>query len=322
MSNYWWGKHACITGGAGLVGSMLVQLLLDAGARVIVLDDLSRGTTQIESKHARYVVGDAGDKQMCAKWFVGADAVFNLAAYVAGIGYNRTHNNEMFLNNIRLQVAPVMAAAEVGVPRFLQTSSVCIYAEDRQNPCRESDIGGEPNAANAGYAWAKRMGEHAAGWAGLKHGVIVRPANIYGVRDYFDERSHVIPALIKKCLSAQDEIRVNGTGAEVREFLYVTDAARGMLVALENGDAGGVYNIGTDGANSCTIAELAYTLRGILGVDKPIKFSGGDGGDSRRIVNGDRLAALGWKAEMPLKIGLETVCDWYKEAVVGAVLAK
>lgn len=321
MSNYWWGKHVCITGGAGMVGSMLTQLLLDAGAHVIALDDMSRGTTQIESKRVRYIVGDAGDKQTCAKWFVGCDAVFNLAAYVAGIGYNRTHNNEMFLNNIRLQVAPVMAAAEVGVPRFLQTSSVCVYAEDHQNPCREDDIGGEPNAANAGYAWAKRMGEHAVAWAGLKHGVIVRPANIYGVRDYFDERAHVIPALIKKCLG-DGEIRVNGTGKEVREFLYVTDAARGMMVALERGEANGVYNIGSDGANSCTIAELAYTLRDILGVDKSIKMTGGDGGDSRRIVNGDRLAALGWKAEMPLKIGLETVCDWYKNAVVGAVLAK
>lgn len=309
---YWTGKHVVVTGGAGLVGSMLVSQLLEDGAQVVVLDDFSRGHNQIDDPFARYVYGDAGDYGTCAKWFVDAEAVFNLAAYVAGVTYNQAHHAEMYGKNMRLQTTPALVAATLGIPRYLQVSSVCVYAEDKQNPCREETIGGEPNAANAGYAWAKRMGERVATWAGLKHCVIARPANIYGVNDYFDERAHVIPALIKKILT-DDVIRVNGTGQEVREFLYSSDAANGMLVALENGANGEVYNIGTDGANSCTIAELAYTLRDILEVDKPIEFTGGNGGDARRIVNGDKLTRLGWQARMPLADGLKLVCDWYKE---------
>lgn len=310
-TTYWTGKQIVVTGGAGLVGSMLVQMLVDDGAQVVVLDNFSRGKHQIESPNARYVYGDAGEYTTCIKWFVNADAIFNLAAYVAGVTYNQTHHTEMFERNMRLQSVPIIAAAQLGIPRFLQVSSVCVYAEDRQNPCRENEIGGEPNEANAGYAWAKRMGERAARWSGLKHCVIVRPANIYGVRDYFDDRAHVIPALIKKILH-DDVIRVHGTGQEVREFLYSSDAARGMLIALEHGQTGEVYNIGTDGANSCTIAELTYTLREILEVDKSVEFTGSNSGDSRRIVNGDKLVRLGWRADMPLPRGLELLCDWYK----------
>lgn len=311
MKSFWTDQRVVVTGGAGMVGAMLVQLLTDNRCHVTVLDDFSRGQTQIDSKFVRYVKGDAGDLTTCEKWFVDADAIFNLAAYIAGVTYNKTHHAEMFERNIRLQMIPAIAAKHVGVKRFLQVSSVCVYAEDKQNPCLESDIGGEPNEANLGYALSKRMGERIARWSQLEHCVIVRPANIYGVRDYFDERAHVIPALIKKCLH-DDTIRVYGTGQETREFIYVTDAAYGMMIALEQGQPGEVYNIGTDGANSCTIAELAYTLRETLGIDKSIEFDGNSQGDLRRIVNGDKLMRLGWKSGMPLQNGLELTCDWYK----------
>jgi GDP-L-fucose synthase len=306
--NFWIGKRVCVTGGAGMIGARLVQFLLDAGALVDVLDNFSRGRTSVPGAHY-HNLSDAGDKETCLELFTDKDAVFNLAAFVAGVTYNQTHHVEMFINNIRLQTMPAQAAAECGVPHFLQVSSVCVYAEDKQNPCKETDIGGEPHEANAGYAWAKRMGERAMRWANIPHAVIVRPANCYGINDYFDSRAHVIPALIKKILN-DETIRVNGTGQEVREFLYADDAARGMMVALERGN--GIYNIGSDGENSCTIAELVYTLREILGVDKSIEFMGGNGGDSRRIVNGDKLMRLGWKAQMSLQDGLKAVCEWYQ----------
>ena len=292
-----------------MIGSRLVQFLVDAGNEVSVLDDFSRGRVSVEGA-TYHNDADATSLKSCRKYFNGVDTVYNLAAYVAGVTYNQTHHHEMFLNNLKLQCVPLQAAAEMGVVNFLQVSSVCVYAEDKQNPCKESDIGGEPHAANAGYAWAKRMGERAVAWANIPHAVIVRPANCYGINDYFDDRAHVIPALIKKILH-NETIEVNGTGQEVREFLFADDAARGMIVALERGN--GIYNIGSDGENSCTIAELVYTLREMLGVDKSITFTGGEGGDSRRIVNGDKLMQLGWEAQMSLQDGLKAVCEWYQK---------
>jgi nucleoside-diphosphate-sugar epimerase len=222
---FWANQRVVITGGCGLVGARLTQFLLDAGARVYVLDNLSRGKQKIDG--AEYWDSDVGSVQECEWYFkqVKPDAIFNLAAHVAGVTYNARHQIEMFERNLPLQSAPVYAAAKTGVARFLQVSSVCVYAENKQNPCHEEDTGGEPNAANSGYAWAKQMGERITLWSTLPHCVIVRPANIYGINDYFDERAHVIPALIRKCVE-DDAIRVNGTGKAVREFLYSDDAAR------------------------------------------------------------------------------------------------
>ena len=305
MINFYSNKRVVVCGGAGLVGAELVELLIGAGASVTVLDNLSRGKTR--HTNALYIPEDAGVQRVCERVFYKADAVFNLAAYVAGAPYNQTHQAEMFRNNVRLQIAPVLAAVQVGVKHFLQVSSVCVYAPDKQNPCREENLGNEPDATNVGYAYAKRIGEQTALYSGLQHCIVVRPANVYGIRDYYDERAHVIPALIKKCLN-DPIIRVNSTGQEVREFLYATDAARGMMIALEKGEPGAIYNIGSDGANSCTISELAYTLREILNVDKSIEFTGGGEG-SRRIVNGDKLMRLGWQAEVSLQQGLRQVCQ-------------
>ena len=309
--HFWAGKGVCVTGGCGLVGSALVPLLVKRGAAVLVLDDMSRGRNRIAG--AQYLQDDAADALACRAAFIDVDVVINLAAYVAGVTFNQDHNTEMYLNNARLQITPARVADEMEIQHFLQVSSVCVYAEDKQDPCIESEVGGDPNRANAGYAWAKRMGENAVGWSNIEHAVIVRPANIYGINDYFDERAHVIPALIAKTLGDGDTIEVNGTGNEVREFLYADDAARGMLTAIERGASGEVYNIGTNGANSCTISELAYMIRDILGVDKAITFTGGNSGDKRRIVNGDKLARLGWQAEVGLAEGLKRVCEWHQE---------
>ena len=310
MTDFYRGKRVCVLGGAGMLGASLVAMLVDLGASVLVIDDYSRGDTP-QVKGARYMISDAGEGSYLYEHFKGIDAVFNLAASVGGVLYNQKHHALMFHENVRLQTAPVVAAKYANIPHFLQVSSVCVYAEDKQNPCIESDIGGEPNGANAGYALAKRMGERAMLWAELPHGVIVRPANLYGINDYFDDRAHVIPALIKKIIE-DDVIKVNGRPDTVREFLYVDDAARGLITAMELGEANGVYNIGSDGANSCTIGELVYTLRDILEVDKSIEFTGGNGGDARRIVNGDKLMRLGWKAQVSLIDGLRRVCEWYK----------
>jgi GDP-L-fucose synthase len=197
----------------------------------------------------------------------------------------------------------------------VQVSSVCVYAQGHNNPARETDGHVDvPEPANAGYAWAKRMGEHVAHWSfedtETKY-VIVRPTNMYGIRDYFDERAHVIPALIKKFLT-QDRPVVYG-GSQTREFLYADDGARGMMAAAEHGVSGEAYNLGTSGATQITIARLAeliYTLAGST-ADVTIDHNA-ETGDAARCTDSSKAQALGWRHKVSLEEGLGWVIEWYR----------
>lgn len=309
----WNGKRVVVTGGAGMIGGELVRLLLDAGASVVVLDNFSRGNRRIDG--AEYAYGDAGNEGVCRDVLKGADAVFNLAAEVAGVEFNQSHQFWMFWRNIRVLMMPLRIAAEYGVKRFLQTSSVCIYAPEYNHPCREENgLIGVPTKENRGYSLAKRMGEYMAKWCAEEglHTVIVRPSNVYGPYDYFDERAHVIPALIRKTVE-DEEIIVNGSGKERREFIYSTDVAHGMMAALARGRPGQVYNLGTDGHTCVSIKELAEMIRRIVGVDKPIvfkrMFSGGD--EARWSDCTKAYEELGWRASIGLEEGLRRVVRWY-----------
>lgn len=310
---FWTEKKVIVTGGAGLVGSYLVELLLSAGATVAVFDDFSRGMNRIKGAH--YFRVDAGNPESTAI-YKGFDAVFNLAAHVAGVIYNQHNHLEMFERNIRLLTAPLLAAQQAGVPHFLQASSVCVYAPENLTPCRE-DKGqeGQPTAANEGYSLAKRLGEQAAKWSQIPHVVTVRPSNIYGPRDYFDERAHVIPALIKKAL-ASDTINVNGTGNEYREFLYVEDAARGMMHALEHGAHGEAYNLGTHGDTCVPVRVLVKMIQQTTETEgKPVLFSTEhDAGDSKRYSDCTKMHDLGWKHQVGLEEGLEKTVESFAYA--------
>lgn len=315
-------KLVVVTGGAGFVGSHLVDALLNRGAHVVVVDDNSRGKNVQKHERLRYHAIDAGDpgkfKSILNEWR--PFAVFNLAATVAGVLYNQTHNAEMFESNMRLQSAPVTAAKQVNVPHFLQVSSVCVYAPGYNSPCVESNgHEGEPVGANSGYAWAKRMGERIALWSDLPHCVIVRPSNIYGPRDYFDDKAHVIPALIRKCIE-NDMIEVHGTGEEVREFIHVADVAQGMLSALEFGKSNDVYNIGTNGKTKHTIGMLTKLILHECGMShKEIVFKGGNSGDEERWSDATKLIEISdWHSEVPTAIGIRDTIKWYQHGAIHA----
>jgi GDP-L-fucose synthase len=309
--SFYAGQKVVVTGGAGMVGSSLVTELVRRGAHVLVQDDFSRGKTYVTG--AQYVTTDAGSFYACKKALEGAFALFNLAAAVAGVEFNQHNHGLMFDANMRLQATPMLAAAAAGVPHVLQVSSVCVYAPEHNSPALEvNGRDGEPHPANGGYAWAKRMGERVALWAGLERAVIVRPSNIYGPRDYFDERAHVIPALIRKVLR-DETIRVNGSGYERREFIYVDDVARGMLAALEHGAHGEAYNIGTSGDTVVSIRQLVALIQQATGEYKPVAFAESyDPGDPMRQSDASALRALGWRHEVDLLEGLERTADWYK----------
>lgn len=315
MTDFWKGKRVIVTGGAGMVGVQLTRLLLEWGANVAVLDNLSRGHNYC-LPGAEYVVQDASDELMCCEVFQGADAVFNLAAEVAGVAFNQAHHVLMFRHNMRLLAAPLSAAVQTGVSRFLQVSSVCVYAPGYNDPAREENgHKGEPTPANAGYSWAKRMGERLARWYAQEkglHTVIVRPSNIYGPYDYFDERGHVIPNLIKQVLNDKPYIEVHGDGQTYREFLYSADAASGMAFALAHGQPGEVYNLGTNGRTKVNTRHLLTLIEDIIGVKKERKpVSKGHTGDKERWSDCTKIEALGWKAETTLEDGLKSTIDWY-----------
>lgn len=321
MTNFWKDKRVCVIGGAGFVGLHLIEMLFDAGAKVRVLDNLSRSDERPFSPDAiGFHYGDCSDEGTCRDIFKDQQYIFNLAAWVAGVDYNQKNQVEMYSRNWLTQMMPLRIAHEYGIERFLSVSSVCVYAPEFNAPCvEENGFRGEPIQANLGYSLAKRAGERMAIWytdAGL-HTVRVRPSNIFGPGDYFDERAHVIPALIRKAFG-DEEIVANGTGREQREFLYVTDAAQGMMDALQFGEKGAVYNLGTDGDTRVSISELAHLICIAAGCpEKPIVFKHQfDSGDSVRWSIA-QLAhyALDWGHEIGIEEGLEKTVEWYREGI-------
>ena len=303
-----------------MVGQHLVRKLVNVGSDVYVIDDLSRGSAKVEG--AKYILGDASSPHTCEWAFRGFSlksepvwAVFNLAASVAGVLHNMNHHHEMFHSNVMLQTVPVAVADSIGVPNFLQVSSVCIYPPEHNAPSREQyGWSGDPHPANAGYAWAKRMGELAVKWSSIERPIIVRPSNIYGVGDYFDERAHVIPALIKRATS-EDVLTVYGSRAVSREFIYVSDAAEGMMAALARGKPKTEYNIGCFGENVVTMEELAHlVLHATEQTGKPVVFDDKlGGGDNARWADCTRAREhLGWAHRVPIESGLRRTYEWYE----------
>jgi GDP-L-fucose synthase len=312
VEDFYRGKKVVVTGGCGFVGGTLSEKLVAAGAEVTILDNGSKGTRKPEG--AAIFPVDVNHLSNCEFWFEDAFAVFNLAASVAGVLHNMSHHLEMYSENVGLLLTPLMAAERAGVKHFLQTSSVCVYDPQLNHPSfEETGLLGTPHFANAGYAEAKRDGERFVGWSNLDHAVIVRPSNVFGPHDYFDDKAHVIPALIKKALE-DDVINVYGPSQVEREFIYSHDVAEGMMHALAYGMNKTAYNIGCHGKNRTSIANLVDMIQYGTGTeDKRVVFhTERGGGDPIRFSSCARMNDLGWEFRMPLHIGLINTIEWYK----------
>jgi len=317
-ANYWEGKQVLCLGAAGFLGSFLVERLLRSGANVSVLDNFSRGKNKFAG--AKYTFGDCSREGVCRDALKDQDVVFNLAAEVAGVEFNQSHNAKMFFRNVLCQMMPLRIAAEYQTERFLQVSSICVYSPEHLNPCKEENgFKGMPSAANLGYSMAKRSGELMADWyareAGL-HTVVVRPTNLMGPRDYFDDRAHVIPALMAKAADPKtDEVVANGTGWERREFLYVDDAADGLMAAAEHGRKGEAYNLGTNADTCVSIGDLLEMMLDVMDSDKTFRFERKfDSGDDVRWSDASKAnRELGWEHLTWLELGLLKTWEWYRE---------
>ncbi len=316
MTDFYQDKRIVVLGGAGFVGKHLCRALVERGADVRAIDNLSRGKRTAYAGFAQPFVAvftqmDITNSGVATRLgHINPFAVFNLAGAVGGVEYNQKHHNQMFLDNIQLQTIPVMMCERLGVPHFLQVSSSCVYGADANAPAIESNLGGEPVGANAGYSWAKRMGERAVQWSNLKHAVIVRPSNIYGPGDWYDDRAHVIPKLIKGY--HKGTAKMFGNGLPVREFIYVEDVVGGMLHALEFGANKEAYNLGSNSGFS--IAALHQMIASQFGtVMVPPQEATFDPGDDKRFSDFNKMSFIEWAAETPFDVGLKKTIEAYLE---------
>ena len=240
--NFWDTKRVVVTGGAGFLGSFVVEKLQE------------RGCTHIFVPRSRdYDLRDLGAIRRMLK-DAKPDIVIHLAARVGGIGANRTHPAEFFYDNLIMGVQLFHESWRFGVEKFVAIGTVCAYPKHTPVPFKEEDLwNGYPEETNAPYGLAKKMLLVQSQAYRQQYGfnsIFLLPVNLYGPRDNFDlEISHVIPALIRKCIEAKergdDHIVVWGTGKPTREFLYVEDAAEGILLATERYNESEPVNLGS-----------------------------------------------------------------------------
>lgn len=304
-------KNVLVTGGTGLIGRPLVELLLQAGAnvRVASLDEVSRCP-----KGAEFVPGNLMHLDFCRQVVSGIDYVFHVAGVKGSVGIGVSRAASFFVPALMVNTNMMEAARQAGVKRYLFTSSVAVYPPAQV--FREDDAwSGDPHPTDRYAAWAKRMGElqaetykHEYGWDKI---AIVRPLNVYGPWDNFDpETAMVIPALIERALS-ETPLRVWGDGSAIRDFIYSEDVARGMMLALEKGADCIPINLGS--GRGISIGELVETILSQL-LTPPTVFwdTTKETGEKAKIMDITRAREkLGFEPRISLKEGIKRTIDWY-----------
>jgi GDP-L-fucose synthase len=313
MNLFWKGKKVIITGGAGFVGSFVTEKLVRLGASVTVMGRSDK--PRFLPRECRYFRGDCTDKTIAVKACRKQDIVLNLAAKVAGIGYNRSHQAEMFRENIAVPLSMLEAARICGNDRFLTVSSACVYPHDAVIPTPETEGSrDEPESTNGGYAWAKRMSETISGYFAREYGMkigIVRPYNAYGPRDHFGNDSHVIPDLIRRVIAGEDPLLVWGSGKQTRSFLYVQDLAEGMIAAIEKYPVPDPVNLGSD--EEVSVKDLVNMIMEISGSKAKVIYdkTKPDGSPRRKSDNTKAKKLLEFRAKTSLQEGLDNTIKWY-----------
>ncbi|MFZ4721543.1 MAG: GDP-L-fucose synthase family protein [Phycisphaerales bacterium] len=303
------GKRIVVTGGAGFLGQAVCERLRALGAAEVTVP-----------RRAQY---DLTTEEAAERLYRDArpQVVMHLAAEVGGIGANMANPGRYFFANMAMALHLIEGARRHGIERFVQTGTICAYPKFTPVPFREADLwNGYPEETNAPYGVAKKaalvMLDAYRRQYGLKSAYLL-PVNLYGPRDNFDlQTSHVIPALIRKCVEARkagaDHITCWGTGAASREFLYVDDAADGLVRAAEVMDEPTPINLGT--GMEITIRDLVALVAMLCGFHGEIRWdSSKPDGQPRRCLDTARAESLlGWKARIGFEEGLRRTIEWFE----------
>ena len=313
--HFWNGKRVIVTGGAGFLGSFVIKKLKEHGATDIFIPTIQK-----------YNLVDRDDiRRMFKEVLWGAEAknvvIIHLAAHVGGIGANREHPAEFFYDNLMMGVELMHQAWHNGVGKFTAIGTVCAYPKFTPVPFKEEDLWmGYPEETNAPYGLAKKMMLVQSQAYREQYGfnsIFLLPVNLYGPGDNFNPASsHVIPALIRKAIEAQErgdqEIIAWGDGSPTREFLHVEDAAEGIVTATEKYNSSEPVNLGSGFEISIKdLTEMIIRLTGFQGkltwdATKP-------NGQPRRGLDVTRAREnFGWQARMDFDSGLKQTIEWFR----------
>ena len=307
-------KRVVVTGGAGFLGRFVVERLR-ASNDVQVFVPRSSDYNLIEGADIKRLLTDTDP-----------ELVIHLAAVVGGIGANQKNPGKFFYENLMMGVQLIEQSRLHGVEKFVAAGTVCAYPKFTQTPFREDDLwNGYPEETNAPYGLAKKMMLVQSQSYREQYGfnsIFLLPANLYGPGDNFDlESSHVIPALIRKCVEAREQgakfVEAWGTGNASREFLYVSDCADGILQAAAKYDGSDAVNLGT--GSELRISELLELIARLTHFEGEIRWqSDKPDGQPRRSLDVSRAyEKFGFRASVSLEEGLRKTIDWYEKGQKG-----
>ncbi len=309
MNEFWKQQRVVVTGGSGFLGSFVVERLKAAGVPIITIPQHEKCDLCKKEDVCRLL-----DSCM-------PTMVIHLAAQVGGIGANREHPGEFFYNNLMMGVQLLHESYVRKVEKFVALGTICAYPKYTPVPFKEEDLwDGYPEETNAPYGLAKKMLLVQSQAYRQQYGynsIFLLPVNLYGPRDNFNpESSHVIPALIKKCVEARDAktgfIEVWGDGSATREFLYVDDAAEGILLASEQYNDSEPVNLGS--CHEISIKDLVALIAELTGFHGEIRWdTTKPNGQPRRKLDTTRAEkAFGFKSATHFREGLKNTIEWYE----------
>jgi GDP-L-fucose synthase len=310
MSIHWASERVVVTGGAGFLGTFVLEELRRRGATEIFVPR-SREYDLVEMGAVRALYRDARPT-----------VVLHLAARVGGIGANRENPGKFFYDNLMMGVQLIEVGRQVGLKKLVALGTICAYPKHCPVPFREDDLwNGYPEETNAPYGIAKKALLVQSAAYREQYGtssIVLFPVNLYGPGDNFDLRtSHVIPALVRKCVEARErgerKIVVWGTGAASREFLHARDAAEGILDAAERYDKSEAVNLGA--GFELRIRDLVPLVARLCRFEGEIVWdpTKPDGQPRRMLDTSKALREFGWKARIPFEDGLRQTVEWFEQ---------